>query len=153
MNAGRSVNLVSSDGEVFPVPVNIANLSKYVSMMTDDIDETDETTDEELEDIPVMRVNSQLLRMIVNFMHYYADDPMMTIEKPLVSNNLGDVVQRWYAMFIIRLDDEVLYDLINAANYMFIQPLLDLACAGVAISINNKTTAEVNEAFHLQFDA
>jgi S-phase kinase-associated protein 1 len=133
MNANRSVNLVSSDGVAFPVPVQVANLSKYVSMMTDEhfIDELNEC--KETEDIPVMRVSSHLLGIIVKFMHYYADDPMVTIEKPIVSDNLCDVVQKWYATFILQLDEEVLYDLVNASNYMHIQPLLELSCAAVAV--------------------
>jgi S-phase kinase-associated protein 1 len=133
MNANRSVNLVSSDGVAFPVPVKVANLSKYVSMMTDEhfIDELNEC--KETEDIPVMRVSSHLLGIIVKFMHYYADDPMVTIEKPIVSDNLCDVVQKWYATFILQLDEEVLYDLVNASNYMHIQPLLELSCAAVAV--------------------
>jgi len=111
---------------------------------------TDEMGDDEIEDIPILRVSSQVLDMIVGFMIHYDIDPMVTIKKPLVSNNLGDVVQHWYAVFIGRIDEDVLYSLVNAANYMHIQPLLELACAGVAISINGKTTAEVNDAFHLQ---
>jgi S-phase kinase-associated protein 1 len=102
-------------------------------MMTDEhfIDELNEC--KETEDIPVMRVSSHLLGIIVKFMHYYADDPMVTIEKPIVSDNLCDVVQKWYATFILQLDEEVLYDLVNASNYMHIQPLLELSCAAVAV--------------------
>ena len=141
-----NVNLVSSDGVTFSVPVRAAKLSKFVSVMTDD--ESDD--DEKMEDIPVIRVRSQVLDMIVGFMIHYDIDPMVTIEKPLVSNNIGDVVQHWYAVFIERINKDMLYDLVNAANYMHIQPLLELACAGVAISINDKTTVEIDQEFHLQ---
>jgi S-phase kinase-associated protein 1 len=120
--------------------------------MTGGMDD-DEMDDDEMEDIPILRVRSQVLDMIVGFMLHYDIDPMETINKPLVSNNIGDVVQHWYAVFIERLDEDMLFDLVNAANYMHIQPLLELACAGVALSINCKTTVEVNEVFHLQLDA
>lgn len=153
MTTNLNVNLVSSDGVTFSVPVRAANLSKFVSAMTDE-DFPSDLNNEEMEDIPVLRVRSHVLSMIVDFMHHYDIDPMTTIEKPLVSNNICDVVQNWYAVFIERINDAgVLFDLVNAANYMYIQPLLELACAGVAISINGKTTAEVHDAFHLQIDA
>ncbi len=150
-----NVNLVSRDGVTFSVPVRAAKLSKFISAMTDEDfqDEYESDDDEKMEDIPVIRVRSHVLDMIVGFMIHYDIDPMVTIEKPLVSNNIGDVVQHWYAVFIERIDEDTLFDLINAANYMHIQPLLELACAGVAISINGKTLAEVNDAFHLQIDA
>lgn len=144
-----NVNLVSSDGVTFSVPVRAAKLSNLVSMMTDE-DFPDELNDEKMEDIPILRVRSQVLDMIVSFMIHYDIDPMVTIEKPLVSNIIGNVVQHWYAVFIEHMNKDMLYDLVNAANYMHIQPLLELACAGVAISINNKTTTEIEQEFHLQ---
>ena len=151
MSIDINANLVSSDGVTFSVPVRIANLSKLVSTMTsEDFVDSD---DEHMEDIPILRVRSQVLDMIVGFMIHYDIDPMETINKPLVSNNIGDVVQHWYAVFIEHLDEDMLFDLVNAANYMHIQPLLELTCAGVALSINCKTTVEVNEVFHLQLDA
>jgi S-phase kinase-associated protein 1 len=149
MTSNINVNLVSRDGVTFSVPIKVAKMSQFINIMTDEMDD-DEMDDDEMEDIPILRVRSQVLSMIVDFMNHYDIDPMETIEKPLVSNNIGDVVQHWYAVFIERLDEDVLYSLVNAANYMHIQPLLELTCAGVAISINGKTTAEVNDAFHLQ---
>ena len=151
MSPNININLVSSDGVTFSVPVRVTKLSKFVSAMTsEDFVDSD---DEHMEDIPILRVRSQVLSIIVDFMNHYNIDPMETINKPLVSNNIGDVVQHWYAVFIERLDEDMLFDLVNAANYMHIQPLLELACAGVALSINCKTTTEVNETFHLKIGA
>ena len=152
MTSNTNVNLVSSDGVTFSVSIKVAKLSQLVNIMTGGMDD-DEMDDDEMEDIPILRVRSQVLGMIVGFMDHYDIDPMTTINKPLVSNNIGDVVQHWYAVFIERLDEDMLFDLVNAANYMHIQPLLELACAGVALSINCKTTVEVNEAFHLKLGA
>jgi S-phase kinase-associated protein 1 len=151
MTSNTNVNLVSSDGVTFSVSIKVAKLSQLVNIMTGGMDD-DEMDDDEMEDIPILRVRSQVLSMIVDFMNHYDIDPMETIEKPLVSNNIGDVVQHWYAVFIERLDEDVLYSLVNAANYMHIQPLLELTCAGVALLINGKTPAEVNDVFHLQVD-
>lgn len=152
MSPNININLVSSDGVIFSVPMKVANLSQFVNIMTAGMGD-DEMDDDEIEDIPILRVRSQVLSLIVDFMNHYDIDPMVTIPKPLISNNIGDVVQHWYAVFIERIDENMLFDIVNAANYMHIQPLLELACAGVALSINCKTTTEVNETFHLKIGA
>ena len=140
-----NVTLVSSDGVAFSVPSKVANLSIFVSMMTDEYD----ASDYEFESIPVMLVPSNVLSMIIEFMHYYHTDPMITIEKPLISNHIGDVVQPWYAIFIERVKHEnMLYDIVNAANYMYIQSLLDLSCAAVATLIHEKSVSDImNELY------
>jgi hypothetical protein len=63
---------------------------------------------------------------------------MSEIEKPLKSQNMADVVQKWYADFV-DLEQVLLFELILAANYMDIKPLLDLTCATVASMIKGKT--------------
>lgn len=140
-----NVTLVSSDGVAFSVPSKVANLSIFVSMMTDEYD----ASDYEFESIPVMLVPSNVLSMIIEFMKYYHTDPMITIEKPLISNHIGDVVQPWYAIFIERVKHEnMLYDIVNAANYMYIQSLLDLSCAAVATLIHEKSVSDImNELY------
>ena len=140
-----NVSLVSSDGVSFSVPIKVARLSIFVSVMTDDCDNDTDNN----ECIPIMRVDSKVLRMIIEYMYYYSTDPMITIEKPLVSNYIGDVVQDWYAVFIERVKYEnMLYDIVNAANYMYIQSLLDLSCAAVATLIHEKSVSEVmNELY------
>jgi len=53
---------------------------------------------------------------------------------------MGNVVQEWYANFVGNdLDQEVLFDLILAANYIDIKPLLDLTCATVVSEIKGET--------------
>jgi hypothetical protein len=55
---------------------------------------------------------------------------MTEIEKPLKSQVMADVVQKWYADFV-DLEQVLLFELILAANYMDIKPLLDLTCATI----------------------
>lgn len=51
---------------------------------------------------------------------------MAEIERPLKSSNMRDVVSEWDANFINISVDELM-DLIVAANFLIIQPLLDVA--------------------------
>jgi S-phase kinase-associated protein 1 len=41
---------------------------------------------------------------------------------------MAEVVQEWYSNFV-SVEQEILFELILAANYMDIKPLLDLTCA------------------------
>lgn len=47
---------------------------------------------------------------------------------------------------------ELLFDLIQAANYMDIKPLLELTCAKVASMMKGKTAEEIRELFNIEND-
>ena len=57
---------------------------------------------------------------------YHLDKPLAEIERPLKSSNMRDIVSEWDANFIA-IPTEELMDLIVAANFLLIQPLLDVA--------------------------
>jgi Skp1 family, dimerisation domain len=59
------------------------------------------------------------------------------------------MVQPWYAEFV-KIDRELLFDLVAAANYMNIKPLLDLSCLAVSILIKGKSAAELRSMFNIQ---
>jgi S-phase kinase-associated protein 1 len=62
---------------------------------------------------------------------------------------MADVVPESYAKFVDELDQEVLFELVLAANYMDVKSLLDLACAKVASMIKGKTPEEIRTTFNL----
>jgi S-phase kinase-associated protein 1 len=64
---------------------------------------------------------------------------------------MSEVVQEWYATFV-QVEQETLFELILAANYMHIQPLLDLTCATVASMIKGKTPEEIRKTFNIVND-
>ena len=76
---------------------------------------------------------------------------MSEIEKPLKSANMGEVVQAWYAEYV-NVEQDVLFELILAANYMDIKPLLDLTCASVASLIKGKSPEDIRRTFNIQND-
>jgi S-phase kinase-associated protein 1 len=71
--------------------------------------------------------------------------------QPLKSANMAEVVQDWYARFV-SVEQEVLFELILAANYMDIKPLLDLTCATVASMIKGKSPEEIRKTFNIVND-
>jgi S-phase kinase-associated protein 1 len=64
---------------------------------------------------------------------------------------MAEVVQEWYASFLDREADH-LFDLVLAANYMEVQPLIDLTCASVAAAVKDKTKQELYAAFGITTD-
>ena len=85
------------------------------------------------------------------FLNLFRDNAPPEIEKPLRSNNLSDVTTPWYSEFV-NLDQEILFELILAANYLDIKSLLELACAKVASSIKSRSIPEIRKYLNIEND-
>jgi len=71
---------------------------------------------------------------------------MITLFIVLAAFEIAQVVpQEWYQQFISEnnIPKGVLFDVLNAASYMKIQPLVNLACYKVALMIKGKNAEEV----------
>jgi S-phase kinase-associated protein 1 len=102
-------------------------------------------------EIPLPNVRGTILKKVIKYMGYHHTNPAKEIEKPLKSANMREVVSEWDANFV-EVDQETLFELILAANYMDIKPLLDLTCAKVASMIKGKTPEEIRKRFNIQND-
>lgn len=60
-------------------------------------------------------------------------------------------ISEWDGKFI-QVDQEMLFEIILAANYLDIKPLLDLGCKTVANMIKGKTPEEIRKLFNIQND-
>ena len=133
--------LVSSDKVEFP-------LLKDETMMSNLVVTTLNINNDERK-VPIPAVNSQTLKHVVNYMKYHAKDPVPQNNTPekLQSNVFSEEVKcKWDVAFIendIMGDPETaksnIYDITRAANYMDIEPLLQLACTKVASMIKGES--------------
>jgi S-phase kinase-associated protein 1 len=139
----ETLKLVSQEDERFAVPKKVAMMSELVKTMAEG--------DKEENEIPLPNVKGAVLSKVVQYMRYHADQPPKEIEKPLKSANMAEVVCQWDADFV-DVDQEMLFELILAANYMDIKPLLDLTCAKVASMIKGKTPEQIRKTFNIQND-
>jgi S-phase kinase-associated protein 1 len=129
--------LVSSEGESFEVPKSVAVQSELVKEMLED---------EDASDIPLPNVKSRVLKLVVEFCHHHYNNEMPKIEKPLRSPNMKDICPEWDANFVdVELD--LLFELVMAANYLDIKPLLDLICAKIATYVKGRTPEEIKASF------
>lgn len=144
----QKITLTSRDGTSFEVPLCVAKMSELVKTMIPE-DENDMT---DMGSIPLPAVKDEVLSKVVSFCTHYQEKPMDAIEKPLKSNHIAEVVgDEWYANFV-NVPQDMLFELILAANYMNIQPLLDLTCATVASLIKGKTPEEIRQRFNIVND-
>ena len=137
------VRLISQEGEYIEVDQETVVLSVLIKSMIDDSGTE--------EDIPLPNVTKPILDKVLEFCKHVKDDPFTEIEKPLKTDNLRDIVSDWYADFV-ELEQEILFEVILAANYLDIKPLLELAWAKVATMIKGKSVVEVRNLFNIEND-
>merc|ERR1719266_49487 len=138
------LKLKSSQGEIFEVELEAASMSMLIKNMADD-----SGTDEE---IPLLKVDTAILSKVIDYCKYHKDSPPEEIQKPLKSTNLIECgVSEWDAEYV-NIEQEVLFEIILAANYLDIKSLLDLTCAKVASMIKGKNTEEIRKQFNIVND-
>jgi S-phase kinase-associated protein 1 len=141
-NQDVKLNLLSRENTPFEVSKQIGCMSELVKTMVEGGDETD---------IPLPNVKAEILKKVIEYMVYHTDNLPKEIEKPLKSSVMTEVVCKWDAQFV-EVDQEILFELILAANYMDIKPLLDLTCAKVASMIKGKTPEQIRKTFNIKND-
>jgi S-phase kinase-associated protein 1 len=125
------------------VPKKIAIMSELIKTMAEG--------DKEESKIPLPNVKGAVLEHVVNYMTHHFENPPKEIEKPLKSHKMSEVVSQWDADFV-DVEKQLLFELILAANYMDIKPLLDLTCAKVASLIKDKSPEEIRQTFDIVND-
>ncbi|CAG0880857.1 unnamed protein product [Cyprideis torosa] len=141
------IKLQSMDGETFEVDVEIAKQSTTIKTMLEDLAGMD---DEEGELVPLPNVNAAILRKVIQWCSYHKDDPP-AMEEDENKERRTDDISSWDAEFL-KVDQGTLFELILAANYLDIKPLLDVTCKTVANMIKGKTPEEIRKTFNIRND-
>ncbi|KAI4985861.1 hypothetical protein ZWY2020_018491 [Hordeum vulgare] len=146
----KMILLKSSDGEQFKVEEAVAMESETISLLIED-DCADSA-------IPLPNVDSKILSKIIE----YCKKHVQASPKPADSGTAADAnssastaaavpaedLKRFDAEFV-KVDQNTLFDLILAANYLNIKGLLDLTCQTVADMIKGKTPEEIRKTFNI----
>lgn len=140
----RIIKLKSKDEQVFELTADAASISDLVR---------DSLTDAEDDDpIEILRVSSDCLEKVVEFLKHYKEENMKEIPTPLGGSSFNEIMdQKWYQDFVAdeNLNREMLFDLLTAANYMGIKPLLDLTCLKVTFQLTGKNAEEIRQILNL----
>jgi S-phase kinase-associated protein 1 len=156
------ISIESSDGRIFQVNKAHASLSRLVrdatSMEESDNDDDGGNNDEMNAPIQLINVQSECLQHIVNFMKQYAQEPMVDISIQeegaagacRAGGSFTDIVQQeWYRSFVCDLDSSMLFQLVTAADYMDIQPLLSLTCLRVSSDLMGKSPEQIRDILNI----
>ena len=145
--------LVSKDGDRFEISYAAAMMSSLIETILGEKngDDSSDSDDEHEEEIPLPKLSSEVLRKVIDFCNHHQGTKMKSIAKPLKSTNMAELVSPWDANYI-DVEQELLFELVLAANYMDIKDLLDLTCAKVASMIKGKSPESIRQTFNITND-
>lgn len=159
--AGRKVRLRSAEGDTYELPYEAALLSILVKNTIDveDSDDDDDNDDEDIEndrsdevyEIDIPKVTACCLANVVKFLKHHATEPMHELTTPLSGTDIDTILasQPWYRNYISDMDRGMVFKVVQAANYMAIQPLLDIACLRVSTELVGKSAEEIRIILNL----
>lgn len=140
------ITLVSSDGEEIEVEKSVALLSKTVTNMIEDQEDSDR--------LPLANVRGDILKLTMDWCKKHADAVKkagVTEETKLPAEEKTEL-EKWDKEFAAIGDQTRLFELILAANYLDIKNLLDLMCLTVANMIKGKGPEEIRATFNIEND-
>ncbi|GAA6018420.1 hypothetical protein JCM8202_001373 [Rhodotorula sphaerocarpa] len=138
------VKLSTSEGEEFEVEHDVAVRSVLIKNMLEDVGESDQA-------IPLPNVSANVLKKVLEWCDHHRKDPEPLAEDQDDTRRKTTEISDWDAKFI-QVDQEMLFEIILAANYLDIKPLLDVGCKTVANMIKGKQPEEIRKLFNIVND-
>ncbi|CAG5104300.1 Similar to Skp1: S-phase kinase-associated protein 1 (Rattus norvegicus) [Cotesia congregata] len=139
-----TVQLQSSDEQIFEVEIKVALMSATIKVMLETLGMEGEVNDEV---IPVTNVKGTILEKVVEWCKKHVDDE----DKPELDDNhekRSDDIPEWDVDFL-KVDQQTLFAIIRAANFLDIKGLMDVTCKTVANMIKGKTPEEIRKTFNI----
>jgi len=140
----KKLTLTSNDGANLIVDRDVAFRSLLIKNMLEDIPETDQA-------IPIPNVNEAVLRKVIEWCEHHRADPPSNDADDTDSRKKSTAIEAWDEKFM-QVDQEMLFEIILAANYLDIKALLDIGCKTVANMIKGKSPEEIRKTFNITND-
>jgi S-phase kinase-associated protein 1 len=137
------LTLTSSDGVDITVDRDIADRSLLIKNMLSDLGDPGEP-------IPIPNVNESVLKKVIEWCTHHRSDAPSTGEEDDNRRKTTDI-DEWDQKFM-QVDQEMLFEIILAANFLDIKALLDVGCKTVANMIKGKSPDEIRKTFNIQND-
>ena len=103
-------------------------------------------TDTQTKEIDLPQIPANVLKDIVKYLQHHNGKVPQEIPCPVRSINMHQIVDDpWDAEFIDSFEKTEIFEIILAANYMDIHPLLHLGCAKIATLIKQLDQKEINK--------
>jgi len=142
--ATSKVTLTSSDGVELQLERQVAERSILIKNMLEDLGDSGEA-------IPIPNVNESVLKKVIEWCEHHKGDPPSTGDDDTDSRRKTTDIDEWDQKFM-QVDQEMLFEIILAANYLDIKALLDVGCKTVANMIKGKSPEEIRKTFNIQND-
>ena len=141
----KTRKLKSEDNQIFEIEVESLKLSNFLNNLIIDFpDEEDESL--------ISQVDGKNLKLIIDFLNHYQNQKVEKIPKPLPSGDLKLYLDEWDYNYINPLSLEECIDLLNAAQTLDIEEIINLASAKIASEMLIGTVNEVLEKFRIKDD-
>lgn len=141
-----TITLMSRDNVEIVVDRTVAFMSEVLNDLAEDLGDDPESLHEV---VPIANVDGDVLHKVFEWCEHHVSDSPVAADPadphPLVA------VGKWDEAFF-DLKHEVLLEIILAANYLAIKPLLDAGCKMVANLLRGKTTEQMREEFGIVND-
>lgn len=141
----KEVRLTTSDNADLKVARDIAERSILIKNLLEDLGGDNE------EAIPIPNVNEAVMKKVLEWCEHHRKDPPASQDDDSDSRKKSTDIDEWDQKFM-QVDQEMLFEIILAANYLDIKALLDVGCKTVANMIKGKSPDEIRKTFNIQND-
>ncbi|KIM48730.1 hypothetical protein M413DRAFT_437904 [Hebeloma cylindrosporum] len=141
------VNLTTSDDVEFKVDREVVERSVLIKNMLEDVGESEQA-------IPLPNVSSSVMKKVLEYCEHHRGEPLPSADADQSQDETRKRttdISEWDQKFIT-VDQEMLFEIILAANYLDIKSLLDVGCKTVANMIKGKTPEEIRKLFNIVND-
>ncbi|KFY32035.1 hypothetical protein V493_00573 [Pseudogymnoascus sp. VKM F-4281 (FW-2241)] len=141
----NTITLVSNDGVPIVVKRQVAERSMLIVNMMEDLGEGAGA------EVPIPNVNESVLKKVIEWCEHHKDDPPASADDDSDTRKKTTDIEEWDQKFM-QVDQEMLFEIILASNYLDIKPLLDVGCKTVANMIKGKSPEEIRKTFNITND-
>lgn len=144
----QKVWLASNDSATIEVDRVVAERSMLIKNMLEDVGDEAIRQDNP---IPIPNVNEAVLRKVIEWCEHHRNDPPQAQDEESDARKKTTDIEEWDQKFM-QVDQEMLFEVILASNYLDIKPLLDVGCKTVANMIKGKSPEEIRKTFNITND-
>ncbi|OTA59996.1 E3 ubiquitin ligase SCF complex, Skp subunit [Hypoxylon sp. EC38] len=144
--AADYIRLQSNDGIKIDVEKAVAERSLLIKNMLEDLGPNADG-----QTIPIPNVTEPVLRKVIEWCEHHRNDPPATNEDESDNRKKTTDIDEWDQKFM-QVDQEMLFEIILASNYLDIKALLDVGCKTVANMIKGKSPEEIRKTFNITND-
>ena len=142
--ADEAVKILCTDGgSTHEMPLAHARMSGTIANMLDDIDEEEGDTT-----IPIPKMKGATMEKVVAFCAHHPDAPLNPTEEQQLEMRTKPL-EGWDLDFV-NVSLAMLFEMILAANFLDLKPMLDVTCKAVAEMIKGKTPDEIKKVFGVE---